>query len=307
MHLFIQLQNQETLNFLVSRNDRFGLTHSILIKKREMADFFVDKDNIIYAYGDGTLFKVIDGLLPLHFDIIHIHFGYPTYFISNHFVFKKITDSNFQRLYRVDENIIGISEYNKNVLTWTKTHLFYSNVVIETNTEISFVKVFKDTLFYLDVRAILYKVEDNLSKEIVCLNHSVITDLCFNDFLPVIALLSDKNIFIVDIANKKIVKIIDSFGAQSIKFKNKRSIYLMCTDKVVEYHLGKDIVSPIIESQNSQFFYFDLKNEIQFETDNFKEEVRSKLIENKIENKRMLFKLMNELDDLKAKYQDLKK
>ncbi|KRH93164.1 hypothetical protein M153_13910001940 [Pseudoloma neurophilia] len=307
MQLFIQLEDQTRLHFLIVENGKFIRSHTILITQKEVSDFFIDQDNVVYSFADNTLFKVMDGVIPLFYDVKHISFGKQIYLISQNFIFRKITDSNFEKLQRVNDDIQGLIEYKNEILTWSKTHFFIAGSSIVINTQISIVKVDKDDLYFLSASGILFKFIAGVPHEIVHSNHSDITDMCLNEFLPVVALLNSKNVFIVDVSNKKIIKIIDSYGAQSIKFKNKREIYLFCPNKILEFHLGKDFCKEVLQSENSQFFYFNLKTDIKLETDNFKEEMRSKLIENKIENKRMIHKLMSEINELKTTIQKFKK
>lgn len=301
MQIFIQLQNKTKLFFYSLNNGKLSRTYTIHINQKNLTDFFIDQDNIIYSYGENILYKVVDGLIPLYYDAKYISFEENILMIANNFVTKKITDTNFQTLNRAQDNTQGVCMFKNDILMWSKSHFYYQDKVIDAKTEILMVKTMKDQLFFINYDNILFRIGDNNIEEIISLTNANIKYFCFNEFLPVVALLGNENVFIVDIDHKKTVKVIDSHNVETIKFKNKREIFLMGETQVIEYHLGKDIANVLINTEKSRFFFFELEHELKIDNDNFKEEVRSKLIENKIENKRMIFKLMNEIESLKAK------
>lgn len=302
MHLFIQVRNKENLFFHTSNDNDFTITYNILIQKTDIQSMYIDADNTIYAFGNNTLYKVSETIIPLYFDVKCIHFGKNIHFIANEFIIEKITDSNYKTCRRVANNAEGILEYNGDFVLWNNSKIYFPDNAIEFNQNIKFLRVYKNEIYLLSKNNHFYIYKKDAFSEIINLNTANIIDLCFNDYLPVVAFLTESNIFILDIDNQKIVKVIESYTAKSIKFKNKRELYIMGTEKVIQYHLGKDLVTVVLEHDGcSQFFYFELNKKLKFDSDHFKEEIRSKLIENKIENKRMIYQLMNEIEELKMK------
>lgn len=297
MHLFVQIEKGQKLLFYTSSyNLTYTLEYNIKIE-----NIFIDNDNILYGFSQGVLYKLTEVAIPLYYDISLISNHTPIFFIATNHLISMKNDTNFQILKRMPEGVKGVCHFGSSYLFWEERKICLDGNVIDLNFCVRNIKVVKNLIFILGDNNIFYIYKEHLLVEIMDLRECDVLDFCVNEFLPVVAFLSSENIYILDTDNKKIVKVIDSYGGKNILFKSKRELFII-GDKVVEYHLGKDSTSILFkEATESVFKCFELKTEFKIETDTFKEEVRSKLIENKIENKRMLFKLMNEIDELRSK------
>lgn len=193
---------------------------------------------------------------------------------------------------------------NLEILIFLKSGKFIKKII--TKFEIKKIFIKKEKIYLISKSNIFYSFINNNFEEIINLQNYKIISYNLNNFLEVFVFSTLKNIFIVDIENKKIIKNINFFNSKKVFFKNKRELILICENKIFEYHLGRDklnlILEDEIENDESSVFYFkEIKNEKIFDGNDFKEEIRTKLIENKIENKRNIFFLMNEIEELKKK------
>lgn len=307
MQIIVQLESKTKIIFRVLNNNILNYSYSLLINETDISQFYFDKDSTFYAFGQNTLFKVVDELIPLYYDIKCIYFGDETYFIANDFLIKKITDSNFQTIMKVPDDIAGISEYKNSFIFWNERCFYFRDKIIPVESGIVLVKHFRDNLYFINKKNTVYMLESQGYTEIIQLQSGNITDFCFNQYLPVMAFLGDESVFVLDVENKKIIKMISSYKATKIDFQNKRELIFINKEHLSSYHLGKNTLNTLLEAKDSDLFFFELKKEFTPFPDTFKEEIRSKLIENKIENKRMVYKLMNEVEDLKKKMSDFQK
>lgn len=249
-------------------------------------DIFLDNDNILYGLSSSSFYKILDTCIPLSYDWLYFITG-SYFFISNNHLFTIRNDSAFDSLRRVPNNIKGLKPDSNIFLYWEDKKIFFLDKVVELNFIIDKIEIFRDIIFLLSSENVFYIYKDNQLIEIINLDNNILVDMCINKFLPVVAFLVGDNIFILDTNIRKIVKVIKSYNGRHILFKNKRELFII-SDKVVEYHLGKDSANVIIEgSSDSVFRHFEVNTEVKFVyKDMFKEEVRTKLIENKIQNKR---------------------
>ncbi|ELA47030.1 hypothetical protein VCUG_01475 [Vavraia culicis subsp. floridensis] len=301
MHFFVQIDKGQKLLFHTSNSSTYSNVYAI-DTSMAMEDVFIDADSILYGYSHGTLYKVTDSIIPLYYDIRFISLSSPIFLVANdHLVLMK-SDTNFQVIKRVPATIKGLKSCSNDYLFWEDRKMYFGDRAINIDFTIKELQLFNGVVFILSAENKFYTLKGDLPEEIIDLESLVVVDMCINKYLPVIAFLTDDSIYILDVGNKKIVKVIESYGGQNIIFKNKRELFII-SDKVIEYHLGKDVVGVVLEgSSGSKFRCFELDSEIKFfENDTFREEVRTKLIENKIESKRMIFELMNEVEELRRK------
>ncbi|ELQ77002.1 hypothetical protein THOM_0029 [Trachipleistophora hominis] len=301
MHFFIQIEKGQKLLFHTSNNLTYSNVYA-LDTSVEMEDVFIDIDNILYGYSHGTLYKIVDTIIPLYHDIRLISFGTTIFLIANdHLVLMK-NETNFQIVKRVPDNIKGLSSCADNYVFWEDSKIYLGERIISVNFTVRELRLFNNAVFVLSTENKFYTLKDYVFDEIINLESIAVIDMSINKFIPVVAFLTDDTIYILDIGNRKIIKAIESYSGRNIIFKNKRELFII-GEKVIEYHLGKDTVRVILEgSSQSKFKYFELDNEIKFsEMDTFREEVRTRLIENKIESKRMVFELMDQIEELKRK------